>query len=153
MRWGSTDVFPVPAPATTSIGPWTCSIASHCRSSGTNGAERELDFNAIAGSISSAAMRKPVRNYTAPEGVHRRVPHPCRVLCDRVGILTFLSCSGGFGDVPLPCLRIHLEDSERISFGVHEVPLPAGIRHGKFGQGHDSPKLLNAFRGRVEILD
>src|ERR1700744_168950 len=45
MRWVRTDVLPVPAPATTSIGPWTCSMASRWRSSGVNGTERELDFD------------------------------------------------------------------------------------------------------------
>jgi hypothetical protein len=50
-------------------------------------------------------------------------------------------------------LRIHLEDSERVAFRIHEIPLPAGIRHGKFGQCHDSPELLNGFRSSVEIFD
>src|SRR5579862_7555431 len=44
MRWVRTDVLPVPAPATTSIGPWTCSMAWRCRSSGTNDAARLLDL-------------------------------------------------------------------------------------------------------------
>jgi len=34
----------VPAPATTSMGPCTCSMAWRWRSSGVNGAGRELDF-------------------------------------------------------------------------------------------------------------
>src|SRR5579864_7507693 len=34
----STVVLPVPAPATTSIGPWTCSMASRCLGSSSNGA-------------------------------------------------------------------------------------------------------------------
>ena len=44
MRLVRTEVFPVPAPATTSMGPWTCSMASRWRSSGMNKAGRELDF-------------------------------------------------------------------------------------------------------------
>lgn len=42
--------MPVPAPAITSMGPWTCSIASRWRSSGikggrTDGVGREFDFD------------------------------------------------------------------------------------------------------------
>src|SRR5580700_6129282 len=37
MRWIRTEVLPVPAPATTSMGPARCSMASRWRSSGANG--------------------------------------------------------------------------------------------------------------------
>ena len=42
MRLVRTVVFPVPAPAMTSIGPWTCSMASRWRSSGSNARARRL---------------------------------------------------------------------------------------------------------------
>src|SRR5579872_301825 len=44
MRCVRTEVLPVPAPATTSMGPWTCSMASFWRSSGVKGAGRRVDF-------------------------------------------------------------------------------------------------------------
>src|SRR5215467_4412010 len=44
MRWVSTEVLPVPAPATTSIGPWRCSMAVRWRSSGTNNTGRVFGF-------------------------------------------------------------------------------------------------------------
>jgi len=53
----------------------------------------------------------------------------------------------------LLCLRVYLEDSERVPFRIHKISLPASIRDSKFGQGHDSPELRNDFRSRVEILD
>src|SRR5579864_5411110 len=60
MRWVRTEVLPVPAPATTSMGPWTCSMASRWRSSGVNGVGRELDFgDGINGRISLAEWRSP----------------------------------------------------------------------------------------------
>src|ERR1700730_547254 len=51
MRWIRTEVFPVPAPATTSMGPWTCAMASRWRSSGVKGGGFDCDLEtAIAGS-------------------------------------------------------------------------------------------------------
>ena len=44
MRLVRTVVLPVPAPAMTRTEPWTCSIASRWRSSGSNARGRELDF-------------------------------------------------------------------------------------------------------------
>src|SRR5579872_1471944 len=44
MRSSRTRVLPVPAPATTSIGPWTCSTAARC-----------AEFSPASGSLSLAA--------------------------------------------------------------------------------------------------
>src|SRR5437868_1542301 len=44
MRWVSTEVLPVPAPATTSMGPRTCSIASRWCTSAVNGVGRKFDL-------------------------------------------------------------------------------------------------------------
>ena len=46
-----------------------------------------------------------------------------------------------------------MEDAKRISFRIHEISLPASIRHRKLRQGYYSTKLLNTLRGSVEILD
>src|SRR6267378_2482058 len=62
MRRVRTVVFPVPAPATTSMGPRTCSVASRWRSSGTMVAAREADFeDAIDRSIAEEGVHVPVR--------------------------------------------------------------------------------------------
>src|SRR5579863_7871722 len=59
MRWVSTEVLPVPAPATTSMGPCTWSIASRCRSSGINTTGREFDFeDGIRGQHTTCDLRK-----------------------------------------------------------------------------------------------
>src|SRR4030095_11078553 len=61
MRRVRTVVLPVPAPATTSIGPQTCSIASRWRSSSTIEA-RGVDFtDDIVGSIAEDSVDMPVR--------------------------------------------------------------------------------------------
>src|SRR5215469_5375735 len=56
MRRISTVVLPVPAPATTSRGPWTCSIASRWRSSGIIEAGRAVALLAIGSSIADPVV-------------------------------------------------------------------------------------------------
>ena len=48
---------------------------------------------------------------------------------------------------------IDLKNSEGVSFGVDEVPLPAGIRYRELGKRHDSAQFLDRLRGYFEILN
>src|SRR5581483_9264242 len=70
MRRMRTVVFPVPAPASTSMGPLTCSIASRCCGSGWN-LELEAPLEtAIEGRIAELEKEKmPSKYQTATQAV------------------------------------------------------------------------------------
>ncbi len=50
------------------------------------------------------------------------------------------------------CLWIDLENAERVSFWIHEVSLPAGVRDGELGQSHDAAQIEYGFCGCVEVI-
>lgn len=51
-----------------------------------------------------------------------------------------------------PRRRIHLENSESVSFRVEEVSLPAGTGHGKFREGAHTTMFQDVFGKVVEII-
>jgi len=146
----------VPAPATTNMGPWTCSMASLWRSSGMNGAGRVNFWDGIVaqditwedeepcakrvlvGTTESAAQAKLERG-SRLDRVLRQLGQPLRA------VPAWL--------VLLPCVWIHLENSEGVAFGIHEISLPAGFGYCEFRESDDSTRVGNCFRRRIKILD
>ena len=50
------------------------------------------------------------------------------------------------------CVWIYLEDSERVAFGIDEISLPAGIRHGKLGHRDDAAELFDRLCDGIIVL-